>query len=192
MQDVPLAPGAKLKAGTQIKGRVLETEKTSDGVKLAFVFDLVHSRNKDIAVLTNARALASYLEVRTTGRPSVSEAGPEWNWTTVQIGGDVVYGSANQVEADGRVVGHPVKNGVVAQVFAVPDKECRGPIDGNDQPQALWLFSSGACGLYGFEDLTIAHAGRSNPAGQIVLASPRKIHVEAGSGMLLRVNQALQ
>jgi hypothetical protein len=191
MQDVPLAPGDKLRAGTQIRGRVLEVEKTSNGVKLTFVFDRVRTRKQEIPVLTNARAIASYLEVTAAGIPNISDAGPEWDWTTVQIGGDVVYGGPDRVEAAGKLVGHAVKNGVVAQVSAVPNMGCRGAIDGNDEPQAFWLFSSSACGLYGYEDLTIAHAGRSNPEGQIVLVSPVKIHIAAGSGMLLRVNPVL-
>lgn len=192
MQDVPLAPGSKLRAGTQIRGRVLEVEKTSNGVKLKLTFDRVRTRGQEIPVLTNARAMASYLDVTSAGIPNISDAGPKWDWTTVQIGGDVVYGDEVREEAGGRLVGHAVKNGVVAQVSAVPDMGCRGAIDGNDQPQALWLFSSGACGLYGFEDLTLVHAGRSSPAGQIVLVSPRKIHIGSGSGILLRVNSVLQ
>ncbi len=54
--------------------------------------------------------------------------------------------------------------------------------------QALWVFASNACGSYGFVDLTIAHVGRTDPVGQIVLVSQRKdIDICGGSGMLLRV-----
>jgi len=39
-----------------------------------------------------------------------------------------------------------------------------------------------------FADLTIAHAGRSHPVGQITLASEkRNFDVRSGSGLLLRV-----
>ncbi len=79
---------------------------------------------------------------------------------------------------------------VLVHVSAKPGSPCRGDIEGNDRPQALWVFSSDACGVYDFTDLTILHAGRTSPIGQITLASDHgDMNVRAGSGMLLRVNR---
>ena len=59
---------------------------------------------------------------------------------------------------------------------------------GNDQLQSLWVFSSDACGTYDLPEVSITHAGRSDPVGQITLASDNKdFEVGAGSGLLLRV-----
>jgi len=78
---------------------------------------------------------------------------------------------------------------VLGQVRAKDGTECRGAVDGNDRPQALWVFSSDACGTYGLERVSIAHAGRSNPLGIIVLISERgNLKIAGGAGMLLRVN----
>jgi len=48
-----------------------------------------------------------------------------------------------------------------------------------------------ACGLYDFPNVTLAHAGRTDPVGQITLLSSRgNLNIRGGSGMLLRVNDA--
>jgi hypothetical protein len=78
---------------------------------------------------------------------------------------------------------------VIGRVRANPDRNCRGAIDGNDRPQALWLFSADACGVYGYRHLKIEHAGRTNPIGEITLSAERgEINIRGGSAMLLRVN----
>lgn len=53
----------------------------------------------------------------------------------------------------------------------------------------MWVFSGDACGAYGLEDLKIAHAGRNDPQGTIVLTSESsKFKLRNGDGLLLRVD----
>ena len=83
-------------------------------------------------------------------------------------------------------MGEPTPYGVLGKLNS--NAPCRGAIAGNDHPQALWLFSTDACGVYGFSGLSIEHAGRTNPVGNIVLASKAgKLNIMSGSGLLLRV-----
>ena len=62
--------------------------------------------------------------------------------------------------------------------------------NGNEAPQALWVFSSNACGTYGLEHLRIVSAGRSGATGVIVFSSDKgTVKIPGGAGMLLRVNK---
>jgi hypothetical protein len=76
----------------------------------------------------------------------------------------------------------------VGQVRAKESTKCRGAIDGNDSPQALWIFSSDACAVYGLEGISIAQADRTGPVGVIVFTSDKgNLKIAAGAGLLLRV-----
>ena len=97
-------------------------------------------------------------------------------------------GDGQVISPDNRVVGSATVGGdVTAKLVAVPERGCRGSIEGNDREQSLWVFSTSACGAYGFQDLKIAHAGRTAPVGEIALESPTNVQVRGGSGLLLRV-----
>lgn len=62
-----------------------------------------------------------------------------WNWlTTVQVGGDVVYGEGGPVttsENADQLVGKAVNGGVLSRVSAKEGTKCRGAIDGNEAPK---------------------------------------------------------
>lgn len=191
MQDVPLASGGKIRAGAKAIGRVLDVSEAKNGMgaRISLRFDTLEVSRRRIPITTNLRALASMMEVEDAQIPKTGpdRGTPEDAWTTVQIGGNVVYRGGGPVANGLNVVGTPAANGVLVRVASKPGAPCRGSLVG-DRLQALWVFSADACGTYGFSDLTIAHAGRSNPVGQITLASEKKnIDVRGGSGLLLRV-----
>jgi hypothetical protein len=193
MQDVPLANGAKLRAGTTVLGRVMDVSAAKSGQEatLTMKFDAVRRGKESIPISTHLRAIASTLEVESAQVPPIGPSESDvYDWlTTVQIGGEVVYGKGGAVYNRDRVVGRSLYDGVLAQVNAKAGSKCRGPVDGNDRPQAFWVFSSDACGAYGFPYMTIRHAGRTDPRGEIVLVSEQgPLKIRSGSGMLLRVD----
>jgi hypothetical protein len=186
MQDIPLLSGSRIHAGARVIGHVVDSKRANgaNGGQISLRFDILAVSKRRIAINTNVRALAGMMAVE---EALIPESGPDRGtpenaWTTDQIGGEPV--------ADGlRPVGEPAANGVLARVSGKLGTTCRGEIEGNDRLQALWVFSSDACGVYDIADLTIAHAGRTNPVGEITLTSGHgDVNVRAGSGMLLRTN----
>jgi hypothetical protein len=194
MQDVPLENGLRLRAGSTVLGHVIDVRPVIPGQKaaLAIEFDTVLQGQDRIPVVTHLRAFASTLEVEFAQVPTIGPGkGDVYEWLpTVQVGGEVVYGRGGEVTNGERVVGRAVNDGVLAEVNSKEGTKCSGDVEGNDRPQAFWVFSSDACGAYGFPSLTIRHAGRTNPEGEIILVSERgPVKIRSGSGMLLRVQR---
>ncbi len=191
MQDVPL-PVGKIPAGARIVGHIVNVApaKNGSGMEISLQFDALRFSPRSTPIITNLRAWASMMEVEDAQVPSTgTDRGTPWAWmTTNQIGGEVVYGQGGPVTNGSSFVGHAAPGGVLVHVSAKHGSMCRGEFGGNDSPQALWLFSSDAFGLYGFPGLEITHAGRTDPVGQIRIASQRgRLHIQGGSGLLLRV-----
>lgn len=194
MQDVPLPGQTRIRAGTKLVGRVVEVTRSSPGAgsRIVISFDHLRMSDVDVPVTTSLRSLASMMNVFEAQLPTnaIDDYGTtESDWVTIQIGGDVVYrGGGIVMSPDSRVVGKSTGGGdVTAKLIASREGGCGGAEADNDREQALWLFSPSACGAYGFEDLKIAHAGRREPVGQIVLESAKDVHLSGGSGLLLRV-----
>jgi hypothetical protein len=83
-----------------------------------------------------------------------------------------------------QTVGKAGYDGVLVHVRAQPGSKCRGALDAEDRLQALWVFSSDACGVYGIEHLNIVHTGRTAPVGTIVLESQtQNVKLRSGSNL---------
>lgn len=194
MQDVPLGQNGVIRSGARITGHIVSVSPATNGssAKISFVFDAIQIRHSAVPILTDLRALASPLEIDDAQLPDTGpdRGTPPAAYTTVQVGGDVVYRGGGPVAQGETVVGEPVPGGVLVNVRAAEGQPCRGALDGNLRPQALWLFSSDACGVYGYSQVAIAHAGRTNPTGEVAFAATddRELDIRAGSGMLLRAD----
>ena len=193
MQDLFMPAGTRIHAGARVSGQVLAVSPARNGksATISFRFDTLTVGKRHIPVVTNLRALASMMDV---SQAYIPESGPdrgtsEYNWTTDQIGGEVDYHGGGAIVHHSEIVGYSVANGVLVRVTAKPGSKCRTAVAGNDGPQALWVFSSDACGLYDFPGVILVHAGRTYPLGQILLESNvGDFNIRGGSGLLLRVN----
>jgi len=193
MQDVPLANGGKIREGSKVIGHVVNVSSSEDGKpdQISLQFDKLISSGREIPIKTTLRAVAGFVEVMEAESPT---DGPvSMPIAATQVGGDTAYTSGgNVVTRNGVDVGKSVKDGVLVQVGAGgrQGKDCRGAIDGNTSPAAMWVFSSDACGAYGLSSIRIAHAGKTEPFGVIVLTSEKgQLKLPGDAGMLLRVQE---
>jgi hypothetical protein len=178
MQDVPLGRGETLSKGSTLTGHVVEAitpGKGSDASKISFQFDQVRFGNLTIPITTTLRAIASRSAVL-AATPELTSS--EYADNQIQIGGDQIsYGEGRPVMVGSQIVGKYTRQGVLANV----DQD-------SGTRSAFWLFSVNAHGAYGFGNLTILQSGRTEPLGEVTLASNGKgVKVDKDSAMLLRV-----
>ena len=193
-QEVPLPGGSRIPKGSKVEGHIVEVVHAGAGAKISVRFDKLYFQGQAQPITTDLRAIAGFMEVLDAGTPNqaIGEGDvSEW-MTTRQIGGDSVFGVGGPVTSAHNateVVGKSLMSGgVLVQVKPNASANCRGALDGNNAPQALWVFSSDACGTYGLSNVSIAHAGRTDPVGTIMLeVQSLKARIQSGAGLLLRV-----
>ena len=190
MQDVPLGRGESLRKGSMLTGHVIEVVtpgRGSDESKISFQFDQVRLGSRTIPITTTLRAVASRSAVL-AATPELTSS--EYAEDQIEIGGDQIsYGEGGPVMVGSQVVGRYTSQGVLANVDQNSGTPRGATSDDDARPRAFWLFSVNARGTYGFGDLTILQSGRTEPLGEVSLASNRKVvEVDKGSAMLLRVD----
>jgi hypothetical protein len=193
MQDVPLPNGGSIHTGAKVIGHIVSVKAASreSPASLSFRFDTLETHDGRLSVKTDLRAMASFTEVERAQLPlggAQPGIAPD-AWTTAQIGGDIVYRGGGYVESHHERVGRPVSGGVLGPLRSNQDRGCSGPFDTSGALQALWLFSSDACGTYDLPNLQIRRTGSADSSGEIILDSSRgQVNVHAGAGLLLAVN----
>jgi hypothetical protein len=192
-QDVRLGDGSTIRGGSTVRGEIVAVSNASAGrgAMLTIKFNALVRHGTSTIIRTHLRALASTMEVEEAQTPTMGPGESDvYDWlTTRQVGGDSVYGKQGPVVGKSETVGESTYQGVFVWLLASADGSCRGSVAGNDRPQAVWVFSADACGLYGFGDLEIRHSGRTEPLGEIVLVSKRgPVKIRGGSAALLRID----
>lgn len=203
-QDVPLYNGSKIKAFTRVKGEVLSVTPATKSQPATMVlrFNTIDISGKPEPIVAYLRALASNLQVQSaeqgqlvTGFDLSGSTPQPRDQTTYLIGGaffgggDAAYRAAGKVYWANEVVGKTVfagRWGVLIKTTECPGEENSQALNADKRPQALWVFSHDACGVFGY-DAVVKHAGQSNPEGDIVLASTKgDLKLYNGSALLLR------
>jgi len=186
MQEVMLG-GDKLKSGSHVTGHVVSVSRPgASGARIVVQFDELENEHQKIPLHVGLRALANSQNVFNAGLPVDASSSTESSqeWVTKQIGGEYVFRGRGYVSSDKGKVGTYSGSGVWGPLPATDD--CPAGDTLNPQ-QALWIFSTTACGAYGFEHTKLEQSGLTPPLGQVVLSSPKDIEVRGGSGWMLMV-----
>src|SRR3974390_656632 len=186
MQDVPLPNGGKIKEKSSITGHIVRVTKPGPSGSSMFVsFDAIENDGHETHITASLLAVASYVDISEAQSPinPTSNMDSTSQWTTRQVGGDVVRRGWGKAGSPGGVMGKWIKGtAVVIRLTPDPKAGCPGGGPGYEIEQAVWVFSSAACGTYGLSDLTIAHSGATSPVGQIELKSRKNLVIRSGSG----------
>jgi hypothetical protein len=185
MQQVPLPAGGAISERSRILGHVVNVIKPGpSGSSIVVAFDTIEDRGRTIPITTGLLAMASMSSVFDAGSPvsANSDMVPVTQWVTRQVGGDLVRRGWGKVATASGISGTWLQgSSVLIRLTPNPAAGCPdGP--GYDREQAVWVFSSAACGAYGLGDLKITSTGSH---GQITLTSRRNVSVRGGSGWLL-------
>jgi hypothetical protein len=194
-QDVLLPDNGRVKNGSELFGHVVSTKRESGSspATVVVVFDSLRMDGRDYPITTSLRALASSAAIYQARLPingSAPDSVSVWQWNTRQIGGDIVFGGQQKVESLAGVVGTmPQPGWVLGVARSNPEAGCSDT--GNKDLQAFWLFSTDACGAYGFEGVQVSREPADNQGGHITLTAPKRVEVGNGSGLLLMIEKQL-
>jgi hypothetical protein len=188
MQEVPLPDTNKIKDGSRVTGHIVRiTKQPQSGSSIVVRFDAIEDGKHTVALSVYLLALASGVSVDQAHSPIniTSNLDPPTQWVTRQVGGDVVNRGRGKAASPNGTVGRWL-HGSSVMIRLTPDSAAGCPSGpGYDVDQAVWIFSSAACGTYGFSNLNIANSGGTPPLGDIVLQSAKNVEIRSGSGWLL-------
>jgi hypothetical protein len=126
MQNIPLPHSASIKEGSKVVGHIVDVTAANSGTRarITLRFDQLLSSHHTIPITTDLRVIAGFMDLDEAQIPTLGAGESEvYRWlTTVQIGGDVVYGDGGPVIAGDdshQVVGKRIDGGVVGLVRAV-------------------------------------------------------------------------
>jgi hypothetical protein len=188
MQDVPTPLGFTISKGSRITGQVVSAGK-SDGSNSSLVlkFDSIQDHGRTIPLTAAVLAVASMQSVAQAQLPinSNPDTQPASQWVTRQVGGDAVNRAQAKAGTPSGLTGTWLEgSSVLIKLTPNADAGCpAGP--GYDRAQAVWIFSSSACGTYDLGSARIGSAGATPPLGHVSITSDRNVQIHGGSGWLL-------
>ena len=196
LQVIVLPGGQRLPKGTLLKGHVVDARPLrfdpapgaeQKASRLSIHFDKIQQGNLILPVNLSVRALATTLESEDAAVPHYLD---ETNTlgTMDLIGGEEFSPLDKAIKDDnGDVIGYNRKKGVFAPLSESDDAAtiASGKCGPTTTEQSVAIFSPSACGLYGFVDESMPHAGRRRSGTFTLESQDHSVKLYTGSTALL-------
>jgi hypothetical protein len=197
LQVVMLPGGQRLPKGTLLVGHVVDAQPYhfnpepyahQKASSISIHFDQIVNGDLSLPVNLSVRALANALQSRWAPRPHYHDE-TDGAGTMILIGGDEFSPFDKTVRDNGGdVIAYNRKDGLFARLLPSDDPASKTRLNcsSTSTEQSVAIFSPNACGLYGFGNVSMSHAGRSGSGTFTLVSSGRSITLYAGSTALLQ------
>ena len=183
--QVILAPdGTRIPRGSQLTGIVVEASQSA----LAIRFETLASRGRTYHVHAALRALASFVLSLDSHSPAADYGSLDWDLYR-QVGGNYFFPYQSVYSNDWTEVGKSTRDGVFVKLERVDNPKSPDHVlcEGTDAVQSVGVFASNACGVYGFDGLSVEAAGADASGAIRFLSSKRTVKIPRDSSALLQV-----
>jgi hypothetical protein len=197
LQIIFLPGGQHLPKGTVLLGHVVDAQPYhfdpepyahQKASSISIHFDQIVNGDLTLPVNLSVRALADTFQSQWAPRPHYQDE-TDGAGTMILIGGDEFSPFDKTVRDDsGDVIAYNRKDGLFARLLPSDDPASKTRLNcsGTSTEQSVAIFSPDACGLYGFEGVSMPHAGRSGSGTFTLVSRGRSIGLHAGSTALLQ------
>ena len=201
MQEVVLPGGQRLAKGTLLKGHVVYAQSfhydpspdaAQQASRLSIHFDQIDLGDLTIPVNLSVRALADTFDSSTAESPQRLDETDPFPFMAL-IGGEEFSPLDKTVKGwSGEVVASNRRQGVFGRLLASEDNDSGAGLGcgASETEQSVAIFAPSACGLYGFVDESMPHAGRRGSGTFTLESRDHSVKLYAGTTALLEQTQA--
>lgn len=192
MQVVLYGPAGNIPKGSRVKGHVIDAsyKGNTQQSSITFQFDKLIAKKRIASVCMSVRAMADSIDAYKATREATS-LDTNASLGTTLVGGDHIRPGGKYVYAtEYDKVGISNRFGIFSRLEPADSHSHTVATDcsGVATLQSVAIFSSGACGLYGFADTYLAATGAENPMRAITLIGKHHpIEIPSGSAALLQI-----
>jgi hypothetical protein len=202
LQIVILRDGQRIPKGTLLVGHVVDAQPYhfdpepyahQRSSSISIHFDEILDGDLTLPVNLSVRALANTFESQWAPRPHYQDE-TDGAGTMILIGGDRFSPFDQAVRDDsGDVIAYNREDGLFARLLPSDDPASKTRLNcsSTSSEQSVAIFSPDACGLYGFDGVSMPHAGRSGSGTFTLTSRGRSMKLYAGSTALLQETEVL-